>query len=492
MKIKSFLFTLILSTGLHAQPGDYPLEFILFDNQKFVDCANSEFELFSAQARINWINNKPKIDLNSVKINGQLECKDASNWTYEPPFKKYYSYYSCLNTGILIIVRNKVDTMFIENVGTYRLSNQIPAIEYPSGSSAHTPFVLNFKKGIYSLTDIEKDPRRVAFQKQYYSDYIHRTEYLFPKVKVAAPKLNENPYVDFYNRALAGREGNNISVVNSSKKPITDAKVVVYYANDSSCEFKCDLNFKEYGIFRIYNGVKAFQRMENIKKISVSANEYLTEDLTIGTNPGITEVQLIHKMEGYIDRGSGKLAMHIDNRYLSIYVPIGIKEDTVGFKEKLTSLGLEIDTIFGFCGKWSFNNRTNSILLRKVNKTPFDDYECAELAILRVRFKSINVAPKLFMKVAGDGGNEKRFYWPITNKLKIMLLNYRQKQELEDLLTHLNLSFVSNVNPSDGFDITVSESWGIRRMNELIDHIKSKVQIYVEHQAFEKVEACLD
>jgi hypothetical protein len=441
---------------------------------------------------INWITNKPKIDLSSVKINGQMQCKDASNWTYTPPFKKYYHYYSCLSTGILIIVRNKVDTMLIENGDGYLLSNQIPNIEYPSGSSSHMPFVLEFKKGVYTINQIQKDPRRVAFQKQYYSNYIHRTEYLFPKVELAAPELNLNPYVNFYSRAVAGREGYIVRVINSSKKPIKDAKVVAYYANDSSYEFKCDLNFKDYAIFRIYNGAEAFQRMENIKTIVVVADEYLMEHITIGTNPGITEVQLIQKQEGYLDRGAGELAMHLDNRYLSVHVPIGIKEDTLGFKEKLTNLKLEIDTVFGYCGKWSFNNRTNSILLRKVDNAPFDDYECVELGVLRERFKTINVAPKLFMKVAGDGGNEKRFYWPISNKLKLMLLNYRQKQELEDLLTNLNISFIHNANPSEGFDITVSESWGIRRMNELIEQIKSKVQIYVEHQAFEKVEACLD
>jgi len=220
MKILWTAMAWAFGTGLYAQPGDRHLELVLFDDGAAVGCSATAaaFELYSAHAPYAYIagDETPRMRKSEIVYNGPFACLENSS--PEPvlrlPNDFYFSFPSSLSTSLIVVVRSKRDTMFVENNHTYVYAKAV----YPSGSSVSVPFVLPFESGWYKMSELMADARRLALHDAYYADFIRRTAHLYPVAKPNEPTLPVSQPDRAYEQPAGTYTQNDTSVFASMEK----------------------------------------------------------------------------------------------------------------------------------------------------------------------------------------------------------------------------------------------------------------------------------
>ena len=200
------IFTL---SGLKAQPGDFGFSILLFDNHESVNCKVSQnnYQLYSAKSdykittdnKFGLLYRKPI--LNSISKFSMLKCEETSkNDKLNLPYHSYFSYSSCNNTDLLIIIRNHLDTMIIDNFGGY--SFYLSHLTYPSGVFYYIPYTILFRKGLFRTDELDKDSARLNFQLFLYHQFISENSKIYyqkesnqsntEKTNTSSFNINEN------------------------------------------------------------------------------------------------------------------------------------------------------------------------------------------------------------------------------------------------------------------------------------------------------------
>jgi hypothetical protein len=161
------LVVLVTSSKGFSQPGDCPLSVLPVDEYGYVNGQSFNYQLFSCHV------NYPRMyeNLGDIRTAYQpdlktLEIRDTLHYFAfdEPievyPYNGFFQSRSCNETDILMIIRNRQDTMLINSGGAYRQLWRYS----PYGENLGLPFVFYFQKGIFFFSDLnESDDSKRLF-----------------------------------------------------------------------------------------------------------------------------------------------------------------------------------------------------------------------------------------------------------------------------------------------------------------------------------------
>src|SRR5580765_2793260 len=124
--LRIYILTTLLfwSQAAAAQPGDREFSVLTFDSYGFVGCSHTNFKFYACS--VNYPNRllhsdslelvwEP--DLGTIKIFETLRCVEEKSDSINLPYQASFHGSSCLNTNILMIIRNDKDTMLISTAG---------------------------------------------------------------------------------------------------------------------------------------------------------------------------------------------------------------------------------------------------------------------------------------------------------------------------------------------------------------------------------------
>lgn len=196
MKRLLLIIILFFSVGfIFSQSMDFSFQILLVDDNKIVDCGlkNNHFEIYSCSVEysekdLQMLNSGVyswRVPSEKIKINNSLECKTPfNNDTTKMPFEKCYEFSSVLKTHLLMIVKNKMDTMWIQSIPSEPYVFVLSYIYYPSGYQKAVPYTILFKKGYYTLYQIISDEKRTNFNNLYYNEFIRNTKHQYSLEKI--------------------------------------------------------------------------------------------------------------------------------------------------------------------------------------------------------------------------------------------------------------------------------------------------------------------
>ena len=231
MKLILLILSVFFSIQLtFSQSMDFNFQILLIDDNKIVDCGlkNNPFEVYSCSAEysendLQMLNSGVyswRIPSEKIKINSSLVCEAPINDdSTKFPFEKCYGFSSVLETQLLMIVKNKTDTMLIQTIPSEPYAFVLSYIYYPSGYQKAVPYTILFKKGYYTFHQIASDEKRTYFNDLHYNTFINSTNHLYTLDKIY-PQSISNPKRDTTNNLKNDREIkiNSISYTSTNKK----------------------------------------------------------------------------------------------------------------------------------------------------------------------------------------------------------------------------------------------------------------------------------
>lgn len=231
MKLTLLMLSLFFSIQLtFSQSMDFNFQILLVDDNKIVDCGlkNNHFEIYSCSADysekdLQMLNSGVyswRIPSEKIRINNALVCEAPINDdSTKFPFEKCYGFSSVLETQLLMIVKNKTDTMWIQTIPSESYSFVLSYIYYPSGYQKAVPYTILFKKGYYTLYQIISDEKRTYFNNLLYNQFINSTKHLYSIDRIY-PQNISNQKKDTINIIKLDREAqiNSISHASTNKK----------------------------------------------------------------------------------------------------------------------------------------------------------------------------------------------------------------------------------------------------------------------------------
>lgn len=234
MKFTLLMLSMFFSIQLlFSQSMDFNFQILLVDDNKIVDCGlkNNHFEIYSCSADYseNDLQNLNsgvyswRIPSEKIKINNAFVCEAPINDdSTKFPFEKCYGFSSVLETQLLMIVKNKRDTMWIQTIPSEPYTFVLSYIYYPSGYQKAVPYTILFKKGYYTLYQIISDEKRTYFNNIYYNEFIRHTKHLYSLEKIY-PNIVKDTIIT--NQEDREAKINSISYASTNKKS--------YYPSDT-------------------------------------------------------------------------------------------------------------------------------------------------------------------------------------------------------------------------------------------------------------------
>lgn len=210
-------FQLLWALHSLAQPGDRAFSFVTFDGNGY----HNNFKVYSCS--VNYPNSSIrsdslelvwKPDLKTIKIIDTLRLVKVTNDSMGIPYPYYYQGSSCLMTNILMVVRDKKDTMLITTAG----ADPYALLVSPAGHDHGLPFIYPFQRGLFYLQRLMADRSTKRLFYGAHRDYFFAYNYNHPKIIVNPDevfisylKMNKQTYVanDTICITLTGRVLNN-------------------------------------------------------------------------------------------------------------------------------------------------------------------------------------------------------------------------------------------------------------------------------------------
>lgn len=200
-----------------AQPGDRAYSFVTFDGSGY----HNNFKVYSCS--VNYPNSSIrsdslelvwKPDLKTIKIMDTLQLVKVTNDSINIIYPYYYQGSSCLMTNILMIVRDKKDTMLITTAGADPYALLVCPDEFDHG----LPFIYPFQRGLFYLQKLMADRSAKSLfycaHRDYFLAYYNNHPKIMAKpaeVFISYLKMNKQTYVanDTISITLTGRILNN-------------------------------------------------------------------------------------------------------------------------------------------------------------------------------------------------------------------------------------------------------------------------------------------
>ena len=210
-------FQLLWALYCLAQPGDIAFSFVTFDGNGYHD----NFKVYSCS--VNYPNSSIssdslevvwKPDLKTIKIIDTLRLVKVTNDSMGIPYPYYYQGSSCLMTNILMVVRDKKDTMLITTAG----ADPYALLVSPDWHDHGLPFIYPFQRGLFYLQRLIADRSVKSLFYGIHRDYFFAYYNNHPKVIlnpaevfISYLKMNKQTYVadDTICITLTGRVLNN-------------------------------------------------------------------------------------------------------------------------------------------------------------------------------------------------------------------------------------------------------------------------------------------
>jgi hypothetical protein len=180
MKIRVFIYILFLLTteSLPAQPGDSQYSVVIYDynNWGFIDCSinTDTYQVFACN--IEYISNDflqtswyP--DFKTLEVTDTLICHINTDTIF--PFQAFYVGKSYLNTGMLLVVKNGIDTMFVDGAGEHLMSDYY-------GTQNNLMAVIPFDKGLTKLFELQKEDNYRRLQNMTYRTFWTTSNFNIP------------------------------------------------------------------------------------------------------------------------------------------------------------------------------------------------------------------------------------------------------------------------------------------------------------------------
>lgn len=199
MKIRFFIYILWLLTSkvLLAQPGDSQYSVVIYDYNYwgFIDCnANQNtYQIFACD--IDYVTNdflqtSWTPNFNTLKVIDTLTCYVNTETLF--PFRSFYTGKSYQETRMLLVVKNSIDTMFIDGAGEHLISDYY-------GTQNNLIAVIPFKKGLYKLFELQKEENYRRLQNMTYRTFWSTSDYNIPVYnswikRISSFKLNKETY----------------------------------------------------------------------------------------------------------------------------------------------------------------------------------------------------------------------------------------------------------------------------------------------------------
>lgn len=171
MKIRVYIYILCLLTSksLLAQPGDSQYSVLIYDynNWGFIDCNVNlnRYQVFACN--IDYLSNdflqkSWTPNFKTLKVIDTLTCNINTDTLF--PFKTFYVGKSYLNTRMLLVIKNSIDTMFIDGAGENLISDYY-------GTQNNLMTVIPFKKGLSKLFELQKEENYRRLQNMTYRTF---------------------------------------------------------------------------------------------------------------------------------------------------------------------------------------------------------------------------------------------------------------------------------------------------------------------------------
>lgn len=191
----------LLPIWVFGQPGDFPFSIVMATGAGYVGCNQATYVFYActadypnSQSRSGVSSEVWRPDTKTLRIRDTLTCVRSEKTEF--PFEAVYMAPSCLETNVLMIVKDRKDTMFINAAGTDGYQWRID----PFGADAGLPFVFWFEKGLQHLHELHKQPTRLtthhnAFHEHYLASkpQMHLVAQNNRITEIATDKLSYQP-----------------------------------------------------------------------------------------------------------------------------------------------------------------------------------------------------------------------------------------------------------------------------------------------------------
>jgi hypothetical protein len=163
------IFFVFIGKSTLAQPGDNPYSLVIYDpnNWGFIDCNVhlNTYQVFGCEIdylssdflQTSWTPN-----FKTLKVIDTLTCSENTNTLF--PFKTFYIGKSYLNTRMLLVIKNSIDTMFIDGAGENLMSDYY-------GTQNNLMAVIPFNKGLTKLFELQKETQYRRIQNMTYRSF---------------------------------------------------------------------------------------------------------------------------------------------------------------------------------------------------------------------------------------------------------------------------------------------------------------------------------
>lgn len=213
MKVRVFLYILCLLTGksLLAQPGDSQYSVVIYDynNWGFIDC-NVKLNTYQVFAcNIDYLSNdflqtSWAPNFKTLKVIDTLTCNINTDTLF--PFKTFYVGKSYLNTRMLLVIKNSIDTMFIDGTGENLISDYY-------GTQNNLMAVIPFKIGLSKLFELQKEENYRRLQNMTYRTFWTNSDFNIPVYnpwikRISSFKLNKEKYYHLNDTMIVEISGN--------------------------------------------------------------------------------------------------------------------------------------------------------------------------------------------------------------------------------------------------------------------------------------------
>jgi hypothetical protein len=190
MKTRVFIYILFVLTtkSLAAQPGDSPYSVVIYDHNNWgiIDCNVNlnTYQVFACNIDYlynDFLQKSWTPDFKTLKVIDTLTCNVNTDTLF--PFKTFYVGKSYLNTRMLLVIKNNIDTMFIDGAGEQLISDNY-------GTQNNLMAVIPFQKGITKLFDLQKEENYRRLQNMTYRTFWTTSDFNIPVYNPWVKRIN--------------------------------------------------------------------------------------------------------------------------------------------------------------------------------------------------------------------------------------------------------------------------------------------------------------